>query len=142
LCEHLGADRALYAEVLEDGEHVIVHGDYCRDGMPSVAGQHALPSFGEELGQRLRAGRTVVIDDTHSASTLESTQREAYDHVQVRAHVSVPLVKAGRLNAVLSVQQAMARRWAGDEIALIEETAERTWAAIERARAEAAVRES
>jgi signal transduction histidine kinase len=32
--------------------------------------------------------------------------------------------------------------WTGDEIALIEETAERTWGAIERARAEAAVRES
>jgi len=43
---------------------------------------------------------------------------------------------------VLSVHQATPRLWAGDEIALIEETAERTWAAIARARAEAAVRES
>ena len=36
----------------------------------------------------------------------------------------------------------MPRVWTPDEIALVEEVAERTWAAIERARAEAALRES
>ncbi|WP_161786933.1 PAS domain S-box protein [Noviluteimonas dokdonensis] len=142
LCEHLGADRTLYAEMSEDGHILHVHTDHCREGMSSVNGEHELATFGEEIGQRLRAGRTVVLDDAHASSTLAQAQRDAYERVQVRAHVSVPLVKHGRLSALLSVQQATPRLWAGDEIALIEETAERTWAAIARARAEAAVRES
>ncbi|HVQ34058.1 MAG TPA: PAS domain S-box protein [Lysobacter sp.] len=142
LSEHLGADRVLYAEVLEDGDTAVVTDDVCRNEMPSVVGRHSLHAFGDELAQRLRAGRTVVLDDAHASSTLRQAQRAAYDRVQIRAHVSVPLSKDGRLDAILSVQQATPRLWAGDEIALIEETAERTWAAIERARAEAAVRES
>src|SRR5688572_48385 len=142
LCDHLGADRTMYAEVLDGGGTVRVHSDQCKRDMPSVVGDHSLADFGEELGLRLRAGRTVVLDDAYSSSTLGVAQRAAYDRLQVRAHVSVPLVKDGRLSAVLSVHQATPRIWAGDEIALIEETAERTWAAIARARAEAAVRES
>ncbi|NUS60512.1 MAG: PAS domain S-box protein, partial [Lysobacter sp.] len=142
LCEHLGADRTLYAEVDENGNTVQVHTDHCREGMPSASGRHELTSFGDEMGHRLRAGRTVVLDDAHASSTLGQHERDAYERVHVRAHVSVPLVKEGRLVALVSVHQASPRLWAGDEIALIEETAERTWAAIARARAENAVRES
>jgi diguanylate cyclase len=56
--------------------------------------------------------------------------------------VTVPLVKEGRLVAVLSIHAAAARAWTPNEVAMVEETAERTWAAVERARAEAALRES
>ncbi|MGO4550039.1 PAS domain S-box protein [Lysobacter sp. 2RAF19] len=142
LCEHLGADRALFAEMSDDGQIAQVHTDHFLEGVPTNGNGHALAAFGEETGQRLRAGRTVVLDDAHASSTLGQPQRDAYEHMQVRAHVSVPLVKRSRLSALLSVHQATPRLWAGDEIALIEETAERTWAAIARARAEAAVRES
>ncbi|UHQ18698.1 PAS domain S-box protein [Lysobacter sp. KIS68-7] len=142
LCEYLRADRVVYAEVLDDHETVRVLSEHCGNDMPSLVGEHRLSSFGEDLGARLRSGRTVVLDDVHASSTLGAAFRESYDRQHVRAHVSVPLVKAGRLEAVLSVHQATPRLWAGDEIALIEETAERTWAAIERARAEVAVRES
>jgi GAF domain-containing protein len=34
------------------------------------------------------------------------------------------------------------RAWTSDEVTLVEETADRTWSAVERARAEAALRES
>jgi PAS domain S-box-containing protein len=65
-----------------------------------------------------------------------------YRSLRLFAAITVPLVKSGRLVALLSVHQAAARTWTGDEVALVEEVAERTWAALERARAEAASRES
>jgi transposase len=54
----------------------------------------------------------------------------------------VPLVKGGRFVAALGVHQHAPRGWTPEEVALVEETAERTWAALERARAEEALRES
>jgi len=48
----------------------------------------------------------------------------------------VPLVKDGLLIAALIAADAMVRPWTRTAINLIGETAERTWAAVERARAE------
>src|SRR3712207_5444904 len=58
----------------------------------------------------------------------------------VRAAVGVPLVKGGRLAAVLFLHFPAPHEWPADEVALVEEVAERTWAAVERARVEAALR--
>ncbi|MEO7134692.1 MAG: ATP-binding protein, partial [Vicinamibacterales bacterium] len=58
------------------------------------------------------------------------------------AHIGIPLVKQGELVAGLAVQFDQARSWTPDEIALAEDTAERTRAAVERARTEAALRDS
>lgn len=54
----------------------------------------------------------------------------------------MPLIKHGKYVAVFSVHQTTSRMWTPAEIVLIEETAERTWSAVERARAEAALVES
>lgn len=48
------------------------------------------------------------------------------------------LIKQGRLVASLLVGDTEVRNWSGDVQALLMEVAERTWAAVERARAEAA----
>jgi PAS domain S-box-containing protein len=56
--------------------------------------------------------------------------------------MAVPLVKGGTLVAGLWLHNSSPRHWSDDEIALVTEVGERTWAAVERARAEAALRES
>ncbi|MGB6194494.1 MAG: PAS domain S-box protein, partial [Terracidiphilus sp.] len=56
--------------------------------------------------------------------------------------ISVPLVKDNRVVGALCVTQMKPRAWQEDEFELVKETAERTWAAVERARAEAALRRS
>jgi len=53
-----------------------------------------------------------------------------------------PAGEGGRLLAILGIHTSTPRALTADELALIEETAERTRAAVERARAEAALRES
>jgi len=54
----------------------------------------------------------------------------------------VPLVENGRLEVILGVHSATPREWTRAEIGLLEEVAARTWSAVKRARAEAALRES
>src|SRR5262249_26472388 len=62
--------------------------------------------------------------------------------LDIQSFVSIPLVKNFNLVAAFNVHQTEPRKWAAHEIELIEETAERTWSAVARARAEAALRKS
>ena len=48
-----------------------------------------------------------------------------------------PLVREGRVRAILAVGAAKARRWSSDDVALARAIGERSWEAVERARAEA-----
>ena len=63
--------------------------------------------------------------------------------LHLRALLVTPLRK-GHRDVIWALAAAMAtpRRWTDGERALLEEVAERTWAAIERARAERALWES
>ena len=51
------------------------------------------------------------------------------------------LLKGGRLVAAFGANNATPRLWTPTEIELVRDVAERTWDAVERARAEAALRE-
>jgi len=141
LGQHLGASRVHYGEVADDDAHVVVERDYT-DGVPGLRGRFRMEHFGPQLIAALRAGQTLIMANVADSPDLPATVRAAYAGVSVAAQVGVPLVKQGRLAGVLSVHQATPRVWTADEVALIEETAERTWAAVERARAQAALRES
>src|SRR5690606_14333841 len=48
----------------------------------------------------------------------------------------VPLIRSGTLIASLHLHEGRARRWSKEDIGLAQDVAERTWAALERARAE------
>jgi PAS domain S-box-containing protein len=141
LGRHLGADSAGYAEAEADGEAVHVACDWTTPGTPSLAGRHRLDDFGPALAAALRAGRALRVDDV-AADPLTRGHAGAFAGIGVRALLDVPLVKDGRLAAILFVMCATPRRWTDAEAALVTEVAERTWAAVARARAEAALRES
>jgi GAF domain-containing protein len=53
----------------------------------------------------------------------------------------VPLLRDGEIAAVLTVHHSEPRPWTQTDLTLLRETAERTWPAVERARAERALRE-
>ena len=69
----------------------------------------------------------------------ELAERASYAAMDVVAGVGVPLIKDGRWVASFGVHQATPRQWKPEELDLIRETAERTWAAVEHARTEAAL---
>jgi PAS domain S-box-containing protein len=138
--EQLGASRVIYAEVEPDNEHFVIHSDFTA-GVPSMAGRYRLADFSPELVSRVRTGSSIVVTDTE-VDTLAPGERAAYATVSVRAHLDAPLVKAGRFVAFLGVHQSEPRAWTEEEMALVEEVAERTRSTLERARAEEALRES
>jgi PAS domain S-box-containing protein len=137
----IGANRAYYVEVEPDEEHVVCASDYT-DGVPSVVGRYRLADFSPFILAEYRAGRTLAFANTGDDPRVPPDLRAAWAGIQIIAHVAVPLVKSGRFVAAMAVDHATPRTWTADEMVLIEETAERTWAAVERARADALVRRS
>ncbi len=141
LGEHLGVDRAYYSDIHEEEGVTVIRPDYARDGLPSLAGRYSLADF-VETPTALRSGRPFAIADTATAPALSAPARAAYGALGIAAFASAPLVKAGTLSWTLNVASVAARAWTADDVALIQDVAERTWAAVERARAEGELRES
>ncbi|WP_018259909.1 GAF domain-containing hybrid sensor histidine kinase/response regulator [Methylobacterium sp. WSM2598] len=141
---HLGADRVGYGEVSDaDGApRLTIAQDWCAQGVASIAGQHDMTRYASAFLADFLAGRTVVFEDMRSdPRTAGQSSEAAHARLAVRAQIVVPLVKAGRLSAVLFVHSVEARPWSADDVSLVGEVAERTWAAVERARAERMVQE-
>jgi PAS domain S-box-containing protein len=141
LGEHLRASRAHYAEISADGRFATIGADATFGGVGSLVGEHEMARFTPLQGPPT-AGKTVVCHDVATTSRFSEEARAALQGLAIESYIAAPLVKAGRLVALLSVQQDRPRSWTTDEIAIVEEVAERTWAAVERARAEAALRTS
>ncbi|KQQ14833.1 histidine kinase [Methylobacterium sp. Leaf123] len=136
LGHHLGVSRVGYARIFDDGERV-----ERQVGYPSQArlrlGPLSIGMFGEAFQHRLRNGETVCATDIASVSTAEIWSRSA-----IRSLLAVPLVRDGRLRAVLYAIHREPRIWTRSETTLIEEVAARTWEAAERAQAETELRTS
>jgi PAS domain S-box-containing protein len=141
LGEHLGANRIAYAEDAGDGETVILTRNYTKD-VPGILGRYRYLDYGENLVRELREGRTVVRPDVANYPLLSDEEKAAHSALQLGATLNVPLVKAGNLVAILAVHYVTPHDFTEDEIELVQEVAERTWAAVERARSEARRHES
>jgi len=140
LGQHLRVSRCAYAEVDLDGDKFTIWEDYT-DGCASTAGDYHLELFGTKTAADMRAGRTLVIRNV--ATELGHDPGAAMFHtIGVEAIVCRPLVKHGRLRAMMAVHQTVPRVWTMAEIRLIEDVIDRCWSTIERARAEVAVRDA
>ena len=140
LGEHLGANRVFYATIVDEAIALIMR-DYV-DGVPSMAGRLPLDVFGAEMTDLFRRGEELIVDDAQIDPRFPESSRAPLAELSIGAGIATPLVKDGRLVGTFSVHSAVRRTWTADEVALLRETAERTWAALERAQAQAAHRES
>src|SRR5690606_14029509 len=140
LAPHLDVNLVFYGEVSEGGTLAILaeHGTGIEPLPRSLPLQEL---FGQSRVEQLRAGRTLSASDVLSPSP-NTPGRMATGLFDLRAYVAVPLLRNGRLAAVLLVHQNQPRLWSDAEVSIIEEAADRTWTAAERARAERAVRTS
>lgn len=140
---HLGLDRCFYGEVDAALEHVYLADSYCAQGIAPFPQRIRLDDFSKEIVAIITTGATTAVADIRNEPRLiDPAQRSRFLAAQIGAFVGVPLTKGGRLVAILSAHQSSARQWTHNDIVLLEEVAERTWAAVERARAETALRES
>lgn len=141
LAAHLDVARVGYGQVSDDGETVAAGGrGWTEPSMPGTAGAFRLDDYGPAV-EALRRGETVVIDDV-ARDPAVAEAAAAHLALGIRATVTVPLVKRGRFAAMLYVHSKVPRQWREAEVQLVRDVAERAWSTLERARSEAALRES
>jgi len=141
LCDELQADWVVYGQIDVGGDLVDIDHGYVRNGRTLNAGVQPLSAFAWAL-PFYTAGKTVVVSDTGTSPQVPDADRAALAAMNMTALISAPLLKNGELVGALAVSQSAPRHWSGWQIRLVEETAGRIWEAIERARAETALRAS
>lgn len=140
LAEALGASNCAYADMDEDQDGFTIRGDWAREGSPSIVGRYRLADFGELAVRNLRAGKPLIIND--NAQEIAPHEAAAFQAIGIAATVCLPLVKNGRLTALMAAHHRAPHPWTPEELALIREVTERSWAHVERTAMEAELRDT
>ncbi|MCW8194860.1 PAS domain S-box protein [Proteobacteria bacterium 005FR1] len=139
LGEHLKVERVHFAEIIDRDNAV---GEEFRSKEADPLGRRRAGGYRRVFGRDFRAGRTLAVPDISVDERLTPEEREEYLSLEIAAVVTVPLIRSGRVVAIMRVCANRPRFWTERELQLIREAAERVWLAVERARAEQALRES
>ncbi len=133
----LGCQRAGYAAIR--GQYTFVENDWNDGTVASLGGQHEFSSLGPRYATLLRSGEILAVPDvrTHEA-TAESVK--CWHGIDVHALLNVPLMENGVPAGMLYAHHTAPRHWTREEVALVQDVADRTWEAIGRARAVEALR--
>lgn len=147
IVDRMNVDRAMYCDV--EGERGVetgtIRGQCLRrpgEGEAAIApfpDRFTFVDYGEHRMAARYRGDLLVVADIEADPEADAAERTNWKSAGVRAAVVVPLVKAGRLVAEFGVHCIAPRAWTDAELSLLRDVAERTWAAAERARAEAAL---
>lgn len=133
--EFLSLSRYMYADVDTDAETISVYRDFCRgEGVSSVAGEWPLAPWGKVVDD-LAAGRTVVNLDYATDPRTAGDYETIYKQTNIRANVTVPLLRHEKWVGVFSAQMCgLPRDWTKEEVELLETVAQKTWLSLENAR--------
>src|SRR3712207_4191677 len=140
LIQQMGVDRSyIFSWNLQDDVGYVTHqvGNDRAPALPPVIRPSGFPA-----SVRVSAEGTLVIDDIFEHPNLSDRDRVNIAGLGMRALVSATLRKWEQPLWSMVAVSAEPRHWTQGEIKLVEEVAERTWAAVEQARAEDALRES
>ena len=138
LGEHMRVNRVLYADI--EGDEFIIRMSYAKGVTPFV-GRGQLSNFGSVFLEAFHRGEAVTVNDVRTDPRFTENERATSVASEMVALTCAVLMKSGRCVGVFGVHSATARVWTPDEIALVRDIAERTWDSIQRAQAEAALRE-
>ncbi|MGI4735702.1 MAG: PAS domain-containing protein [Janthinobacterium lividum] len=133
------ADRCFYSEI--EGATMTIRQEAARPDLPSVAGAYgfsAMPIF----NAMLRESQLVVVNDVNSSPFMDDSLKQLCRDGHILSYINVPVTRHGKVVSNLCIAQSTPREWTAIECTLMQETAERTWVAVERARAEDAQRQS
>ena len=141
LREHLGASAVTFAQPAGEDAVVLTAADPA-PGMASLLGLHRLADYGPQVEARLRAGQAVSCHDVACEAQLSAVLRAAFAAIGTSAWANAPLVREGRLVAMLAVHFPERHAWKRSELDLLQEVIKRACATIDRARTEVALSES
>ncbi|WP_114226911.1 MULTISPECIES: PAS domain S-box protein [Sphingomonas] len=141
LGRHFACGRTGYAYL--DASEDLFDYDVCwTDGsIDPIFGQLPASSFGVKIVAALNSGETIVIKDllTDTLSDEPETRATA-GSVDTRAILVVPFMRGKRLRSIVYLNSKEPRAWSPQDVALMQEVAERSGQMAERAEAEEALR--
>lgn len=140
LGEHLSVSSCAYADMDPDQDGFTIRGDWAAPGAIHIVGHYSLADFGKLAVKNLSAGQPLIVND--NLVELEPHEAATFQAIGIGSTICMPLVKEGRLTALMAIHHKGPHTWTGDELALLTEVTERSWAHIERVRAEQAAMES
>lgn len=124
LVEHLQLSSCAYAVMEPDEDGFTICGDAVAPGSPHLLGQYQLHDFGKLALSRLRSGLALVIHD--NLSELPPEEAASFRAIGITATICMPLIKGGRLTALMAIHDKVPRQWTHYEQALISEVTERS----------------
>lgn len=105
LGEMLNANRVFYGTIEPDGDTAHV-GSVFANGVAQASGAYSLKAFAPMLVPDWQQGRVTIAEDVEVDRRFTEVERSAYASVEARSALGVPLVKAGRLQAILGLNTA------------------------------------
>jgi PAS domain S-box-containing protein len=137
--QHLQLSNCAYADMDADQDGFTIRGDWAAPGSPSIVGRYRLADFGELAVRELHAGRPLIVND--NLAELAPQEAKTFRDIGIAATICMPLIKEGRLTALMAIHDKVPHRWSDYELSVIREVTERSWAHIQRVGAENALRE-
>ena len=139
----LKVDCAGYGEVDESRGIILVEREWSRGVISNEGRAYRLYDFLPTMMAELKQGRPIFVADIKNDPRADnSAVQAAYSTINARSALAVPLLKDQKLTAILYMHSAEPRAWSADDLTLAEDVAERTWTAVEKARAEIELRET
>ncbi|MCC2657054.1 MAG: putative histidine kinase, hybrid [Panacagrimonas sp.] len=132
LCVFLDAERSAYLEVAADQNTATALRSYAPD-LPALTGSYSIDDYGRRFAGDIREGRPHVMTDVAQVS-LTPAERRSFADLAIGSMINIPLLKAGRLVAIVGVYQRAPRAWSAAEQNLAVAVVSRCWESIERAR--------
>ncbi|MBM6581336.1 PAS domain-containing protein [Microvirga sp. BT689] len=143
LGQFLKVDCAGYGEVDETRGIILVEREWSRGVISNEGRAYRLYDFLPTMMAELRQGRPIFVEDIRKDPRADNPNvQAAYSTINARSALAVPLLKDQTLTAILYMHSADPRVWSTDDLAMAEDVAERTWTAVEKARAEISLRET
>jgi PAS domain S-box-containing protein len=139
LAKVLGTTRAGYGTIDLQAETIVIERDWSAPGVSSIAGLLKFREHGSYI-EDLKRGVTVVVCDADQDPRTAATA-SVLRAIDARAFVNMPVTEHGGFVALLYVADAEARVWTPADLAFMRDVAERTRSAVERRRAEQALRD-
>ncbi|MHC2017732.1 PAS domain-containing protein [Methylobacterium sp. CM6247] len=140
VAEHLALSNCAYADMDPDEDGFTIRGNWAAEGSPTIVGHYKLADFGKLPVRNLSAGEPLIIND--NLSELAPEEAATFQAIGITATICMPLIKEGRLTALMAIHDRVPRVWTAYDLDLIREVTGRCWAHIERVRADAAVSEA
>lgn len=133
LGEKLTADWVYYMEFNDDLSIATIYQEYKRNENISLIGKHPTREIPRLLSS-MKEGIPFLVNDLSTSPGINKKAREFYSSLGIKAVAIVPIVKKEQTIAAIAAVFCDIHEWSPTELNIMQETTQRTWEAVERAR--------